>query len=174
MPSARMPTGKKPGRPSLESQLLEQLSKSKSAAAKALRAKLRAKPEQILPMVTLAKGAVKDIAAQMGQDTMYQALTPALDVVGETAEEQTDSAVSQMLRRMHYLLPQAVATALKDDPQAFVKTYLELIQYKLPKLAKQELVGTMNHTGIFVPVEQRDVSPAITVEKQADGSYAAP
>lgn len=167
-----MPTGRKPGRPSLESQLLQELPKSRSAAVRRLKAKLKAKPEQILPLVTLGKGAVKDIAASLGHEIRYRDVEQPIEPKGETPEEQAGSAVDQMLQRMHYLLPRAIADALKDDPQAFVKTYLELIQYKIPKLAKQELVGNVNHThGIFVPVEQRP--EAIPLQKQPDGSYAA-
>ena len=165
------PTGRRPGRQSLKEKLVLDLSQKKSVAARRLRKQLEGVEEVPLPIVALAQEAVQEVAHDLGQVTTYKKLDSPLDVKGETAEEQTDSAVSEMLRRMHYSVPAAVLAALKEDPASFVKTYLELIQYKIAKLSKQEFVGNVNHNiGVFVPVEQR----AIDTAQGEDGVYAAP
>lgn len=167
------PTGGKPGRPSEATKLIAQLGESKSRTIKTLRKRLIESEKVPAPLIALGDAAVKEIAAGLGHSTNYRALEAPLELAGETPTEVTDSAVSEMLRRMHYLMPGAMARALENEPEAFVKTYLDLIQYKLAKLSKSEVSGSMQHAmGVFVPVEMRDVP--IQLVKGEDGVHSVP
>lgn len=174
MPRAKRPTGRRPGRPSLVQTVADDLKKSKSLAARKLLGKLEAAEGEVpLNMLTLAKLSVNEIAHQLQQQVAYKNLAAPMEITGETSADQADNAVAEMLSRMHYAMPHAVQRALLSDPKEFIRTYLDLVQYKIAKLSKQELSGSVQHmVSTFVPVETRNLEP-IQLIPGADGVHRA-
>jgi len=170
----KRPTGRRPGRPSLVQTVSDDLKKSKSYAAKKLLGKLEAAEGQVpLNMIELSKDAAKEVANQIAQQVAYKNLAEPMVVVGETAADQADNAVSELLSRMHYAVPHAVQRALLADPKEFIRTYLDLVQYKIAKLSKQEVTGNVQHSvSMFVPVEARNLD-SIPLIRDANGVHRA-
>jgi hypothetical protein len=167
----RRPTGRKPGRPTLVDQVSAALLTSKSKAAKMLLKKIEAEPVHDIPtgMLVLANESIKHVAAALGQPVKHTELTAPMVIAGDTPGEQADSAISQTLERMHPKVLIALQDLAREDSKAFVSAWLELVQYKLPKLSKQDVTGTLQHqVSTFVPVEQRNIE----LVQQPDGAYA--
>jgi hypothetical protein len=134
--------------------------------------KIEADPVHDIPtgMLVLANESIKEVATVLGDKIDHTALTAPMTITGETAQEQTDSALSQTLGRMHSKVLVALQDLAATDSKAFVNAWLELVQYKLPKLSKQDVTGSVDHrVSTFVPVEARN----IPLTRQSDGSYAA-
>lgn len=157
MPRGRLPTGRKPGRATLAQTVAGELAQSKGKAHKALAKHILAhEGDKPTAIVKLAQQAVGELAGQLGHSTTYADLEAPLELVGETPEEVGKNAVNELVRRMHHKVASEVVSSLKRKDGNFIKTYLELIQYVLPKLSKQEVSGTLKHAvATFVPVEQR-------------------
>lgn len=170
MPRGRLPTGRKPGRATLAETVAKELAQSKGKAHKALAKHILAhEGEKPTAMVKLAQQAVGEFAGQLGHDTKYADLEAPLVLAGDTPEEIGKNAVNELVQRMHHKVAAEVVQSLKRKDGNFIKTYLELIQYVLPKLSKQEVSGTLKHAvATFVPVEQRR---ALNLTKGPDGVH---
>jgi hypothetical protein len=174
MPRVRRPTGRKPGRPTLLETVSEGLRKSKSHAAKGLLAKIEAHGKVPTGMLVLARDTVNDVAKALGQEPTHEPMNVPMVITGETPEERANSALTQTLERMHSKVLLALHEISTDDPKEFVRAWLELVQYKLPKLSKQDVSGTLNHqVSTFVPVEERRLEP-IELSQMPDGTYDRP
>lgn len=72
-------------------------------------------------------------------------------------------ALKTTIERLTPLVAQALATLAASDPDAFLKHYANLAEFKMPKLARVEhkVAGGVDHRH-FVAVEHRDESPEDT------------
>ena len=79
---------------------------------------------------------------------------------GDTPEDKARSVIAYQTAQM---VPDAAAmlerVKREEKPSVWWDIFFRNVEYLLPKLAKQEVSGSIAHShGIFVPVEQRPIS----------------
>lgn len=131
-----------------------------------------------------AREAVNRLAShatnrEVDDDGFVQPLNPAgleidLQLEGDTPEARADDAVAKIVDQFHGKAGAMLNQMALWEPEKALRFYLDLLEFKLPKLARTEQKISIDNRTTFVHVETREKKPDIALLQAEDGTFAAP
>lgn len=90
--------------------------------------------------------------------------SPVAVDASKEAEDQMRGALAQVMTWLHTEVPRLLQAIARDDPKAVLSFYRDMAEYQMPKLARNEQVGTLTHNvQHFVAVEDREIDPRLPI-----------